>query len=112
MRSSSQTELTVIGGKATCPKCGRSVRVNLKRKQLYSHSRLNDNKNCPVWEDYTFHVVSEYPYGPIKADPPEEKQSQRPRFAMPTRDPAYPFDEPSTSVRAYSAGSPGSGRRA
>lgn len=55
------TILEVREGKTECPECGRKVRVNLKRKYLYSHSRSGSEKTCYVNGDYEFKVIGAPP---------------------------------------------------
>lgn len=82
-RLSTLPELLVVEGKADCPKCGRAVRVNQKYRQLYSHQRSDGKGSCPVWEEYRFTIISEYPYKFAKPVPPPSQKGQTKKARRP-----------------------------
>lgn len=86
----------------TCDDCGARTKVNTRTGTLYSHTQPGTTRGCPASATLiTTGTGGEPPLLPLP-EPPRHPQpaDRRPRG-----------HEPSTSVRAASAGLPGHGKR-
>lgn len=83
-----------------CPECGKKTRVNLRTGLAYSHTLPASTAICALSAKPVVEPVIEGPAPELSrpAGPPTPGQTRY-------------FDGPSTSVRAYSAGIPGTRRR-